>query len=586
MSNEDRSTYSGQAERGEAQYPVVQAPPGVDVEAYRVYRGGAMGPDSAQAQPELSIRDLLYVVFRHKIKIAVSFVLICAATVFYIAAAKDTYISEAQIYIRPDRSNLEVDLSGSEDALISPSFNAGVDVEIALIRSRDVIGQVVDRIGVNKIRYRLTQGIRPPEESDTGGGGFLERSSRAVMSVLNFIPMNLTPRDKAIISLQRNLEIQRVRRTTLIRLTYVSLIPELSQEILAMILEVHREHRREISENFSPQYFKDKSEEIERQLAIKEALLTKRKKELSVVSMSSQKELLLQQINQLQETANQNEIEISSLEAKTDALRRRLDTMSQVSGEPSDSDPSSRRPVVRVETPLVIELNQKLLELKLEKGDLASRYQVGTQPMREIQSRIEQLQARLVEELARGEERLASGEPVLLAKQDEPVQESLTLRLETTWIDLEGKVAEGKALELKIAETRGQLNRLLSHETELKNLERDVEILERQYTQYLNTYQIAEESAAFGRDKISNLSLIQTATLPVMSVKNKRKLLAVMGLGIFAGLGFGLVLAFGLEFMDHTFKTSEDVERRLGLPVLVSLPIAKDPQPRVQGELV
>jgi len=45
-----------------------------------------------------------------------------------------------------------------------------------------------------------------------------------------------------------------------------------------------------------------------------------------------------------------------------------------------------------------------------------------------------------------------------------------------------------------------------------------------------------------------------------------------LGLSIVAGLVLAFGLAFGLEYLDTTVKTPDDVERYLGLPVIGIVP--------------
>ena len=72
--------------------------------------------------------------------------------------------------------------------------------------------------------------------------------------------------------------------------------------------------------------------------------------------------------------------------------------------------------------------------------------------------------------------------------------------------------------------------------------------------------------------------------MPMVSTKSQRKMLALLAFGAFMGLAVGLGMAFTLEFVDHSLKTSEDVEAKLGLPVLVALPRMRGHKPVIGGE--
>ncbi|MGB9738055.1 MAG: lipopolysaccharide biosynthesis protein [Chloroflexus aggregans] len=66
-----------------------------------------------------------------------------------------------------------------------------------------------------------------------------------------------------------------------------------------------------------------------------------------------------------------------------------------------------------------------------------------------------------------------------------------------------------------------------------------------------------------------NVTRIQPARLVEIRPNTRINMLA----GAILGLVVGLVLAFVLEYLDDTLKSSEDVERFVGLPTLGAIPI-------------
>ncbi|MEG1255945.1 Wzz/FepE/Etk N-terminal domain-containing protein [Clostridium sp.] len=67
-----------------------------------------------------------------------------------------------------------------------------------------------------------------------------------------------------------------------------------------------------------------------------------------------------------------------------------------------------------------------------------------------------------------------------------------------------------------------------------------------------------------------NVQVLESATFPEKSVvPNKILNLCV---GILLGLMVGIGLSFSLEFLDNTYKTREQVERELGIPVIGQIP--------------
>lgn len=68
-----------------------------------------------------------------------------------------------------------------------------------------------------------------------------------------------------------------------------------------------------------------------------------------------------------------------------------------------------------------------------------------------------------------------------------------------------------------------------------------------------------------------NVTRIQPARLVEIRPNTRINMLA----GAILGLVLGIVLAFVLEYLDDTLKTSEDVERFVGLPTLGAIPLSE-----------
>jgi len=69
---------------------------------------------------------------------------------------------------------------------------------------------------------------------------------------------------------------------------------------------------------------------------------------------------------------------------------------------------------------------------------------------------------------------------------------------------------------------------------------------------------------------MTNISVIQAASVPAKPIKPKKKL--NIALAIILGAVSGLGLAFISEYKNQGLSTPESAERRLGLPVLGTVP--------------
>lgn len=122
-------------------------------------------------------------------------------------------------------------------------------------------------------------------------------------------------------------------------------------------------------------------------------------------------------------------------------------------------------------------------------------------------------------------------------------------------------------LRKTIANFDAQLSNIPEAELELAKRTRVNTVNAELYTFLLQKQQEARIAQA---STISNVQIVDPAVTPKVPVKpNKKKNLA---LGFILGLMLGVGLAFLLDYMDQTLKTTEDVKQKLGLNVFGIIP--------------
>src|SRR5262249_19209519 len=101
-------------------------------------------------------------------------------------------------------------------------------------------------------------------------------------------------------------------------------------------------------------------------------------------------------------------------------------------------------------------------------------------------------------------------------------------------------------------------------------LQREVDLHEAHYRKYADNLEQLQIDGALEAEKISNISIVQPATYDAKPVRPRP--LLNLGLGLLFALLGGLGLALLLASLDPSLKTPEEVEQRLGLPALASIP--------------
>lgn len=168
-----------------------------------------------------------------------------------------------------------------------------------------------------------------------------------------------------------------------------------------------------------------------------------------------------------------------------------------------------------------------------------------------------------------------------------PEMRAATAELEAATADLKLKVnqivatiekqyqaakANERALARAVWSNKAQIKKLASNEYKLNELKREVETNQALYNTFLK--RLKETSATTAEMEVDfKVNVIDKALKPMAPVKPKKALIVVAA--TFVGFLFitGLIVLF--RFLNNGFKTSQEVERALNLPVNGIVPLVK-----------
>jgi uncharacterized protein involved in exopolysaccharide biosynthesis len=206
-------------------------------------------------------------------------------------------------------------------------------------------------------------------------------------------------------------------------------------------------------------------------------------------------------------------------------------------------------------------MRQQLYGLQLKEKDLASRVTDQHVELRFVR-----------EQIASSKKVLDSLEPSRTQTTVGPnrTYEELKLaqlRQEATLSSLRAKSA---TLQTQLVAARREMQTLNDNEMHIAQIQRDIQILDGSYRKYADSLEQARIDESLERQRISNINVAEAPTLSHEPTRPKALLTLVIGFSI--GLLGGLCLALAVEYFDHSLKTSEEIERRLSLPVLTSIP--------------
>jgi uncharacterized protein involved in exopolysaccharide biosynthesis len=205
-------------------------------------------------------------------------------------------------------------------------------------------------------------------------------------------------------------------------------------------------------------------------------------------------------------------------------------------------DPSGAQTIFTVaDNPLIQKLKGELSELEVEKAKLSKTFKERHPEILKVDARIQQVSQKL----------------------DAEIQNMLR------GVQTEYKVA--KAREETLLNNVNQLRRegqdLNEKEIQALTLQREAESNQQLYEAVLKRF---KETGVAGGLETNNVRVVEEATAPVVPVR-PRKTWNLL-LSVVAGLALGMAIAFGIDYLDTTVKTPDDVERYLGLPVIGIVP--------------
>lgn len=129
-------------------------------------------------------------------------------------------------------------------------------------------------------------------------------------------------------------------------------------------------------------------------------------------------------------------------------------------------------------------------------------------------------------------------------------------------------VNQERSLQAQVNSLTGDVLDLRDRSIQYNILQRELDTTRTLYEALLQRY---KEVGVTGGVTANNISIVDTATPP--DSPSKPNLLINMAFAAILGLGLGVLTALVLEALDETLATPDDVEKKLGVPVLGAVPL-------------
>ncbi|MEQ8210910.1 MAG: Wzz/FepE/Etk N-terminal domain-containing protein [Lacipirellulaceae bacterium] len=504
----------------------------------------------AQSFTKGGLRQIVETLFRHKKKACTLALVALAVGTLAVFFYPRKYRSEAKVFLQVGRETVGIDPTATTGQTMSLMQN-GRDEEIQsakdVISSRGLIEKVVDRVSPDLVLGKLAVGDAKPNPITEWMKGLLGSALETAQSI-----DPVSTRERAVIKVEKNLEVDAERSSTVLVMTYDAKTPELAQTILDEVVEVYKEEHLRIHRNQKSSQFFDEQNEILRERLVKaEQRLRDAKSELGLASVESRATTLEGQIRNIDQDRYATEQELATSRARMADLTNQLEETPERLVSSKTSKPNEGADLLR----------DQLYQLQVKKIDLEARYSEEHPLVKAINDQVKQAEAIVNKQEASREETI---------DDVNPIHRQLLLDYKQQQAAVAGFESRLEKLSNQREQLRKQLVKLNADEIRLAELSREVQIANSKVFQYEDKFEQARFDKELESEKVSNVSIVQDATLAEKPISPSKVLIGLAT--ILFSTAAPLALALGLERSDDRLRQESDIEELLDLPVLASVP--------------
>ncbi|MBJ6751626.1 GumC family protein [Geomonas anaerohicana] len=462
-------------------------------------------------------------VFKNKRILVTSFIVVFMLAVFVALLIQPLYEAKSTVLIKMGREYLARPEIGERIAAPTMAINQDglISSELQILSSKELRDKVVKEISAFKLYPDL----------------------------ITMTDVNIE--DLAETRLERTLKLNKVKNSNVIEIAYEHADPEIAAKVVNSFVDYFRDKHLQVFREPQSTFLQQQLEMYTEKLRTSEQDLEAFKSENDVYSLGEQRTLLLQQKQELDAALKSNDNQIRELQKKVAVLKSQLHTVYK-----------SRDSYVPPERSLDIQdAKAKLLGLLLEDQRLSKKYTPSSKLIINSKNEIEIVKNYINELEADANNKAKTGNQVYLDLYKDFLASSATLQ---------ASVAKGTSVRAQLQEIKNSLASINRGEQRLESLKREKAMNEKNYQNYLDRVEESRMLEEMNRQKLANISVIQTAAVPVVPSTSSR--LKIIALGFVSGIFVAIGAVLLKEKSDQTFSTPEKVELVSGLPVFVSIP--------------
>ena len=339
-----------------------------------------------------------------------------------------------------------------------------------------------------------------------------------------------------------HVSVEPVRASRLVDVVFVSADPALAANSANILAEEYVQQNLELRRQNMERSLEWLSQELARQKTIVEAserAMAQYREEQNALSLEDRQNIVISRLNQLNEAATR----ARTTRAQKESLYRRLDSLSP------KATPESIPEILQ--NPYIQSLKAQVAELERRKALLSERYGDKHPEMLTVNASILDATRQLNLEIAKAVDSIRH--------------------------DYESAMLEERTLASALDEQKGLATDLDRKSVTYTVLQRDAQSNRELYQTLLRR---EKELQVLANSRGNNVRLVERAAVPQAPFSPNLRRAMMLGAIVAFLVAVGLVL--GLDYLDDTVKTPEDIAR-LGLPFLGLIPAARSGRDRLSG---
>lgn len=469
------------------------------------------------ARPRYGLLDVIGLLFREFWIMLVVFLLVVALGTAFVLTMGKTYTARGSVYAGVGQEYVYQPRVGTAERGQTPDVDTVTQSEAALLNSRAVKERVVDVLGAPAILGPKATGT--PEQQRVA-------AIRAMESGLSAGPVVGSP---------------------IITVTYEADDPQRAARVLNAVIDQYLAHRRAVFANASAPALGAQRRVFEQDLADADAAYAQFLRTEDIGDFEATKAALAANY----QTTYADRL---SVQAQLSQASRRLSTI--------ETQLASTPPEIALQQDLNVSARDQILQLRTEREQLLARYLPDSQPVRDIEARINQLEGYVGSGQGVGVKEVRTG--------PNPIWVELETTRVTTLAERDSLAARLGVLDRQLGEIRARQTRMTALESRNATLagQRDVQSASVKEFQQREAQARADEGLV--KAGADDVRVMERASPPLRGKSLKLPLMALVIL--FAGF---TALCVGLLriFTRRGFTTTASVGRTLDLPVLAVAPV-------------